>query len=177
MYLIMKTRTLRWGKFDEAHWFPLQPVTHVEDIPKLPEQFKMQNIHPHLALYDPTIQTDFLSHDNLCVILNSEDETELLKLLSETGVIAKSQQREFCGGEMHHEKQGENWFWVCKRRVTGRKCNRGKFSVYAGYNLDRMAFRSQFNIGQKNCKTVVQWYAKCREVWEPNPNLEVMEKL
>ena len=77
---------LRWGKFDEAHWFPLQPATHVEDVPKLSEQFKMQKIRPHLALYDPTIQTDFLSHYNLCVILNSEDETALLKLLTDAGV-------------------------------------------------------------------------------------------
>ena len=99
--------TLRWGKFDEAHWFPLQPVTHVEDIPKLPEQFKMQNIHPHLALYDPTIRTEFVSYENLCSILKSEDETALLKLLTETGVIAKSQQCEFCGGAMHHEPQGK----------------------------------------------------------------------
>jgi len=102
--------TIRWDEFDEVHWFPLQPATHVEDVPKLPEQFKMQNIDPHLALYDPTIKTDFLSHDNLCVILTSEDETALLKLLTETGVIANSQQCEFCDGAMHHEQQGKNWF-------------------------------------------------------------------
>ena len=101
--------TLRWGKFNEAHWFLLQPATHVEDVPKRPEQFKMQNTHPHLALYGPTMQTDFLSHDNLCVILNSEDETALLKLRTETGVIAKSQQCKFCGA-MHHENQGEIGF-------------------------------------------------------------------
>ena len=179
--------TLRWGKFDEAHWFPLQPVTHVEDIPKLPEQFKMQNIHPHLALYDPTIRTEFVSYENLCSILKSEDETALLKLLTETGVIAKSQRCEFCGGAMHHEPQGKNWFWVCNRRVNGRKCNRGKFSVRDGtflgkshlsiqaimwivwhfvHNLTEDQCKQYTNIGQKNCKTVVKWYAKCREVCE-----------
>ena len=32
----------RWAKFDEAHWFPLQPIQDVEEVAKLPEQFKMQ---------------------------------------------------------------------------------------------------------------------------------------
>ena len=81
----------RWAKFDEAHWFPLQPIQDLEEVAKLPEQFKMQNVHPQLALYNPIIKTGHASHDELSFVLNPDNETELLKLLSETGVIAKHQ--------------------------------------------------------------------------------------
>ena len=32
----------RWAKFDESHWFPIQPVTNVAEVPKLPDNFKVQ---------------------------------------------------------------------------------------------------------------------------------------
>ena len=53
----------RWAKFDETHWFPLQPIQDVEEVAKLPEQFKMQNAHPQLVLYDATINAGHTSHD------------------------------------------------------------------------------------------------------------------
>ena len=102
----------RWKKFDESHWFPLQPVANVQPIPMLPERFAMQNVHPHLALYDSNMLTGFISHDDLSKLLNPDEETELLKLLSDTGVIASKQQCKYCGGKMHLEKQTNNWFWV-----------------------------------------------------------------
>ena len=82
---------------DEAHWFPLQPSQDLEEVAKLPEQFKMQNVHPQLALYDPTIKTGHTSHDELSFVLNAVNETELLKLLSENGVIANHQTCKYCG--------------------------------------------------------------------------------
>ena len=36
----------RLEKFDENHWFPIQPTSIIEPIPALPSQFKTQNIHP-----------------------------------------------------------------------------------------------------------------------------------
>ena len=114
---------LRWEKFDASHWFPLQPVAKLEPIPTLPEQFVMQNVHPHLALYDPYLLTEYISHDDLSKMLNPDDDTELLKLMSDTGVIASKQQCKYCGCNMKFEKQSNNWFWVCNRRVNGKKCN------------------------------------------------------
>ena len=188
---------LRWEKFDASHWFPLQPVAKLEPIPTLPDQFVMQNVHPHLALYDPYLSTEYISHDDLSKMLNPDDDTELLKLLSDTGVIASKQQCKYCGCNMKFEKQSNNWFWVCNRRVNGKKCNRGKFSIRAGtflgkskvsiqaiiwivwhfvHNLTENQCKQYTNIGQKNCKTIVNWYGKCREVcstwiWQNKPKL------
>ena len=185
------------GTFDEKSWFPVQQVAQGEDIPKLPDRFKMQNKHPHLAFYDPNMETEFVSHEQLSTILNPNDETGMIKLLSETGVIAQSQTCKFCGGEMHHEKQENSWFWVCNRRLNGRKCTRGKFSIRDGtflgkshlpiqailwivwhfvHHLNEEQCKQYTNIGQKNCKTIVKWYAKCREVcstwiWANKPKL------
>ena len=111
---IVQSTSEKCGKFDEKLWFPIQQVALGEDVPKIPEQFKLQNKHPHLAFYDPTMETEYVSHEQLSRILNSEDETEMIKLLSETGVIAQSQKCKFCGGEMHYEKQENSWFWVKK---------------------------------------------------------------
>ena len=187
----------RWAKFDESHWFPIQPVTNVEAVPKLPDNFKVQNVHPHLALYDPTLKTDIMSHDDISRILHPDNESDLLKLLTEVGIIARNQECKFCGGDMHHEKQENSWFWVCNRRVNSRKCTRGKFSVRDGtfvgkshlsmqaiiwiawhfvHKLTEDQCKQYTNIGTKNCNTIVKWYAKCREVcgkwiWANKPKL------
>ena len=187
----------RWAKFDESHWFPLQPIQDVEEVAKLPEQFQMQNIHPQLALYDATIKTEHISHDELSFLLNPDNETELLTLLTQTGVIANQQTCKYCGCAMHQDKISNNWVWICNRRVNGVKCTRGKFSIRDGtflgkshlsiqailwivwhfvHKLNEMQCKQYTNIGQKNCKTIVKWYAKCREVcgtwiWANKPKL------
>ena len=187
----------RWAKFDESHWFPIQPQTNLDPVPDLPPRFVMQNVHPALALFDHRLQTATLSHEDMCTLLNPDNEKQLLILLSETGAIANKQQCKFCGGPMHFEKQGNTTYWVCNRRVNGVKCNRGKFSVRDGtvfgkshlsiqailwiiwhfvHHLSEQQCKQYTNIGPKNNKTVVEWYAKCRKVcsgwiWYNKPRL------
>lgn len=187
----------RWAKFEENHWLPLVPIKDVDVVPDLPSQFKCQNVHPMLALYKHDLHTNSLSHDDLARLLAPEHELELLHFLSETGVIAKHQQCKFCGGPMHFHKSGNTWYWICTRRVEGIKCNRGKFAVRDGtffgkshlpiqsivwivwhflHHLSENQCKQYTNMGQKASKTVVNWYAKCREVcekwiWDNKPKL------
>ena len=177
----------RWEKFDESHWFPMQPTVNMSPVPKLPDKFKTQNVHPYLAFYEHDMQTEHLSHKDISTLLAQENEMQLLNFLSEIGVIAHDQQCEFCGGSMHFQKQGNTWYWICTRRVDGVKCNKGKFSIRDGtffgkshlpiqtilwmvwhfvHNLTENQCKQYCNLGQKNCKTVGNWYAKCREVCE-----------
>ena len=86
---------------------------------------------------------------------------------------------------MKRVKDGKNCFWCCSRRVDGVKCNRGKFSVREGtflgdsklsiqnilwlvwhfvHRLSESQCKQYMSIGQSNQKTVVNWYAQCREV-------------
>ena len=187
----------RWDKFDEKHWFPIQPPSIIEPIPDLPPQFKTQNVHPCLAFYKHDLKTDSLSHNDLCSLLAPENELQMLAMLQDTGVIAKEQQCKFCGGPMHMHKQVNTWYWICNRRVDGVKCNRGKFAVRDGtffdnshlpigtivwivwhflHQLTENQCKQYTNIGQSNCKTLVNLYAKCREVcgkwiWANKPKL------
>ena len=104
---------------------------------------------------------------------------------------------------MHFHKQSKTWYWMCNRRVNGVKCNRGKFTVTDGtmfskshlsiadiiwiiwhflHLLSEKQCKQSTNIGQNNCKTVVKWYNKCRDVcgkwiWANKPKLGGMETL
>ena len=184
-------------KFDENHWFPIQPLPVIEPVPVLPSDFKTQNVHPYLAFYQHDLKTESLSHTDPCTLLAPDNELGLLAMLQETGVIAKEQQCKFCGGKMHFHKQGNTWYWICTRRVNGAKCNRGKFAVRDGtffgnshlpidtivwivwhflHNLSENQCKQYTNIGKSNKKTLVNWYAKCREVcgtwiWANQPKL------
>ena len=73
------------------HWFPVQPQPNLNPVPDLPATFVTQNVHPALALFDARLQTDTLSHEDLCTLLAPDNEMQLLNLLSDTGVIAKKQ--------------------------------------------------------------------------------------
>jgi len=82
---------------------------------------------------------------------------------------------------MHFEKQANTWYWICNRRVQGVKCSRGKFSIrdetvfdnsrlpiqaivwmmwHFVHRLSEQQCKQYTNIGPKNNKTVVAWYAK-----------------
>ena len=187
----------RWAKFDESQWLPLQPTTILEPIPALPPVFIRQNVHPMLAFYQYDLPTVTMSHDTLSRLLDPCNELELLHFLSEAGVIARMQNCNFCGGNMHFYKNGNTWYWICTRRVNGVKCNRGKKSVRDGTFLDKSHLSIQAiiwivwhfvhklseqqckqytNMGQKSDTTVVTWYGKCREVcetwiWRNKPKL------
>ena len=187
----------RWAKFDANHWFPKQPTPNLGPVNCYPDHFVTQNVHPLLARYNPTLLTDALSHEDMCTLLSPNNELQLLHLLSDTGVIATKQQCQYCGGKMHFEKQANTWYWICNRRVQGVKCSRGKFSIrdetvfdnsrlpiqaivwmmwHFVHRLSEQQCKQYTNIGPKNNKTVVAWYAKCRDIcskwiWANKPKL------
>ena len=68
----------RWEKFDESHWFPMQPTVNMSPVPKLPDKFKTQNVHPYLAFYEHDMQTEYLSHKDISTLLAQENEMQLL---------------------------------------------------------------------------------------------------
>ena len=184
-------------KFDESHWFPIQPVMIDEPSLEISSKINYQNVHPYLAFYQHDLKTGSISHTDLCSLLSPDNELSLLPMLQETGVVAEKQQCKYCGGPMHFHKQSKTWYWICNRRVNGVKCNRGKFAVTDGtmfskshlsiadiiwiiwhflHHLSENQCKQYTNIGQNNCKTVVKWYNKCRNVcgkwiWANKPKL------
>ena len=103
-----------------------------------------------------------MSHDQLSSLFRTENEFELVDLLHETGVIAKTHQCKYCGGAMHIKKQGNYLYWICQRRVNGVKYNRGKISIRHGTWLDNSNLTVQnilwivwhfvHHLSEKQCK-------------------------
>ena len=77
-YFFDEENKQRWEKFDKSHWLPMQPVANLD--PNIKHHYYLQ-----LALYDPNIKHNYY-------------------LLSDTGMIVKSQKSKFCAGNMHFEK-------------------------------------------------------------------------
>ena len=168
----------RWSKFSPDHWFPLEPIKEVHSVPPLPASYDMQNVHPVLPFYQHDLVTTTMSHDELASLLQPENELKLLTFLQESGIIAKSQQCKYCGSMMKILQEDTYLYWICYRRVNGKKCNRGRYSVRKGtffdhsklsiptilwivwhyvHHLSEKQCREYTNIGQKNKKTIVHW--------------------
>ena len=96
---------------------------------------------------------------------------------------------------MRHSKQAKTWFWICTRRVNGKKCNSAKFSVRRGTFFDnsklsiqsilRIVWNFVHHLSEEQCKqfvgistktnhTVGEYYRDCRNIcnhqyWIRNP--------
>ena len=90
---------------------------------------RFQNVHPLLAWYKHDLETGIFSYDKFMDLINPINDAQLVKLLTEIGIVAASNTCLLCGGSMRMMKDGEHWFWVCMRRVDGVKCNKGKKSI------------------------------------------------
>ena len=152
-----------------------------------------QSVHPLLAMYVSDLPSSSLNWSQLQDLLNPENDLPLFDFLTSHGLIASSQQCEFCGGQMNRVKEDGRLLWMCRRRMFGSKCNRGKKSmrtgtVFANSNLTVQQIVSIFyhfvyRLSEKQCaqyvcvsskspKTMVKWYKLCREVctswfWDP----------
>ena len=74
---------------------------------------RFQNVHSLLGWYEHDLQTD----------------VQLVDLLTQVGVFADSNPCLICGGDMRKVKEGEHWFWICRSRVNGVKCQKKKKSI------------------------------------------------
>ena len=140
------------------------------------------------------LKTGELSYDKFSSLMQPENDLELINLLTEIGLISNSNPCLLCGGFMHKFKEGDHWFWICRRRVDGVKCQRNKKSIRTGtiFGNSQLSLRSILQIiwhfvhhlseqqcveytklSSKNNTTIVKWYKFCREVcteWFWNPD-------
>ena len=96
----------------------------------------MQNKHPSLAMYNPDINTESISFTDFEELCDANKECQMLNFLTEVWLLPSSQQCLLCGNNMRHSKQAKTWYWICTRRVNGKKCNSAKFSVRRGTFFD-----------------------------------------
>ena len=96
----------------------------------------LQNVHPGLAMFKHDLKTDKMSFEDLQRLCDYNNESELITFLTDLGVLARSQQCLLCGYNMRHMKQENTIYWICTRRVNGKKCNNAKFSIRKGTFFD-----------------------------------------
>ena len=176
-------------KSDNANAMDLMPIFTNEYAVEIPSKADLnpreQNVHPLLGWYKHDLETGVLSYDALQNLLRPENDIQLLNLLTDVGMIAKSRQCQFCGSYMRRKKDGEHWFWICTRTTGGKKCNRGKKSIRNGTIFDNQMLTIQqilfifwhfvhhlsikqcaqyTNISDRNNTSVCKWYKFCREL-------------
>ena len=114
---------------------------------------RFQNIHPLLDWYKHDLRTGRLSYDDFSELMNPDNDIELINLLAQIGIIDDSKQCLMCGGYMKKHKEGAHWFWLCRKRVDGVKCQilkekehthwyfaRRQQIIDSAYSPDSMAF-------------------------------------
>ena len=175
---------------------PEHTYAHVPEVEDLNSYIRVQtqNIHPALAMYHPDGNApSSISWTQLQHLLNPDEEESLYDFLTAQGLIAARQQCEYCGAEMNIVWETGRMVWLCRRRVMGSKCNKGKKSVKTGtifgnsnltiqqiisifyhfvHRLSETQCAQYVCISSKSPKTLVKWYNICREVcnsWFWNP--------
>ena len=93
------------------------------------ERERFQNVHPLLGWYKHDLRTGFLSYDDFSDLMKPDNDIQLIELLEQIGVIADSNPCMMCGGFMKKHKEGTHWFWICRSRVNGVKCQKKKKSI------------------------------------------------
>ena len=96
-------------------------ITETSRIPSY-ERERFQNVHPLLGWYKHDLRTGFLPYDDFSDLMKPDNDIQLIELLEQIGVIADSNPCMMCGGFMKKHKEGAHWFWICRRRVEGVKC-------------------------------------------------------
>ena len=99
----------------------------------------MQNKNPSLAMYNSDMNTESMSFTDFEELCDPNKECEMLNLLTELGFLPISQ-RLLCRNNMRHSKQAKTWYWICTRRVNGKKINSAKSSVRRGTFFDNSKF-------------------------------------
>ena len=159
----------------------------------IPKTMYLQNLHPALAMYKDDLVTDFMSFSDLQRLCDYDNEMELITFLTGFGVLPKQQQCLLCGSMMRLSKQVNTTYWICTKRVNGKKCNSAKFSIRKGTFFDnsklpiqsivRIVWNFLHHLSVDQCKsyvaistktnhTVVEYYADCRSIcnsWIWNP--------
>ena len=167
-----------------------KPASIFEDL----SSDRFQNVHPLLGWYKHDLNTGVLSYDDFNNLMQPENDVQLINLLSEIGVIADHYKCLLCGGDMNKVKDEGHWFWICRRRVNGVKCQRKKKSIRTGTIFEHSKLSTQdilkivwhfvhhlsekqcvdyTKLSSKNNTTVVKWYRFCREIctewfWKPH---------
>ena len=162
-----------------------------DSVQSIPISF--QNKHPLLAWYKHDFNNGHMSYDEFRALLQYDNDANLITFLMEHGLISKQRPCMLCGGNMRTKKDGNQWFWICTRRVNGVKCNRGKKSIRHGtifensklsiqtiltlmwhyvHHMSEKQCAEYTNISDKNNTSVVKWYKFCRQVctdwfWDP----------
>ena len=54
------------------------------------------------------------------------DDAQLIRFLTDLGVVASSNLGLNCGRNMRQVKKGINWFWLCSTSVNGICCTKGQ---------------------------------------------------
>ena len=178
-----QTDVLKMCRVDPSHLMPIMIVDESTTEVNTKTDLLMQNKHPLLAMYSAHIVTEDMSFSELSDLLTTQDETKLIDFLTDVGIFAKRYQCEFCGFQMRKIKQGNIWYWICTRRVEGKKCNKGKFGIRKGTFLDhthfpietvmRIIWNFVYRLSVSQCKqyaaistktdhTVIEYYADCR---------------
>ena len=80
--------------------------------------------------------------------MDPDNERAMYDLLTQIGMIPSTRQCQFCGSNMRIVKD-KSLFWICTRRVNGRKCKREKKSIRDGTVFDGAMFSTQ---------TILQFY-------------------
>ena len=108
---------------------------HVPEVEDMNKKIRVhtQNIHPALAMYHPDGNApSSISWTQLQHLLNPDEEESLYNFLTAQGLIAARQQCEQCGADMNRVWETGRMLWLCRRRMMGSKCNKGKKSVKTG---------------------------------------------
>ena len=111
--------------------------------------------------------------------MNPSNDIQLINLLSSIGIVAESNTCLLCGGSMRMKKDGNHWFWVFSRHVSGVNCNKGKKSIHTGtvfgnshlstqemlqifwhfvHHLSEKQCVQYTYVSSKNNTTIVKWY-------------------
>ena len=88
-----------------------------------------QNVHPLLGWERNDLPTGVLLYAEFCNLMKPDNDVQLVDLLTQVGVFADSNPCLICGGDMRKVKEGEHWFWICRSRVNGVKCQKKKKSI------------------------------------------------
>ena len=154
---------------------------------------RFQNVHPLLPWYQFDLNTSRMSYDEFMHLIDPKNDEQMIRFLTDIGILASSHTCLNCGGSMRKVKEGAHWFWLCSKSVKGIRCNKGKKSVRTGTMFDNSQLSiatilqiiwhfvhrltekqcvQYTNISSKNNTTVVKWYAFSRNVcttwfWKP----------
>ena len=170
---------------DAFEMMPIRSVPIPQTSLQVQSSIYLQNVHPGLAMFKHDLKTDKMSFEDLQRLCDYNNESELITFLTDLGVLARSQQCLLCGYNMRHMKQENTTYWICTRRVNGKKCNNAKFSIRKGTFFDnsklpiqsiiRIIWNFVHHLSAEQCKsyvaistktnhTVTEYYADCRAV-------------